>query len=145
MEAVLKFGPPFLIENPLIAGLFLLSPALFAALGAFLLQGSYLRIVGGAAGGALRDILLLIAVVNGLVTPTNPFWTPDFSIILAFFGACGGALGSTLAPYRGKLLLLNLAIGGFAGQFLLPYLLGTQAAAPALSEEELLEKLNQPL
>lgn len=71
----------------------------------------------------MRDILILVAVSNGWLVATNPNWEPGVSAMLVFFGASGGALGSCLAPYRGRLLLLNSAVGGFLGQFALPFLL----------------------
>lgn len=71
----------------------------------------------------MRDLALLVAVTNGWIAVSNPHWEGEVSAILMFFGACGGALGSCLAPYRGKVLLLNSAIGGFLGQFALPFVL----------------------
>lgn len=123
MEVILKHACPLVLDSTLAAWLFLLSPALFAALGARLLQGSFLRIVGGALGGGLRDVLVLLAVSQGWIVVTNRYYEALVSSILVFFGASGGALGSTLAPYRGKLLMLNSAVGGFLGQFALPYVL----------------------
>lgn len=123
MEVILKHACPIALDSTAAAWLFLLLPGIFAALGARLLQGTFLRIVGGAVGGALRDLLVLLAVSLGWITVTNPHWEGLCSAILVFFGASGGALGSCLAPYRGKVLLLNSAIGGFLGQFCLPYVL----------------------
>lgn len=123
MEVIIKHACPVLFESSLVAWLFLLSPALFAALGARLLQGSFARIIGGTLGGGMRDFLVILAVTNGWVTVSNPRYEIMVSAILVFFGASGGALGSCLAPYRGKLLLLNSAIGGFLGQFALPFVL----------------------
>ncbi len=123
MEVILKHGCPLILDSMIAAGLFILLPGLFAALGARLLQGSFLRILGGAAGGGLRDILVIVAVNAGWLTVTNPRWEENVSGILIFFGACGGALGSCLAPYRGKVLMLNSAIGGILGQFCLPFVL----------------------
>ena len=123
MEAILKHACPLLFESSVGAWLFLLSPALFAALGARLLQGSFARIIGGTLGGGLRDFLVILAVEGGWITVTNPRYEVMVSAILIFFGASGGALGSCLAPYRGKQLMLNSAIGGFLGQFALPYVL----------------------
>lgn len=123
MEVIQKHACPILFESALAGWVFLLLPALFAALGARLLQGSSLRIVGGAVGAALRDLLIIVAVSSGWVTVTNPKFELLVSAILVFFCASGGALGSTLAPYRGKFLVLNSAVGGFLGQFCLPYVL----------------------
>jgi hypothetical protein len=123
MEVIIKFGCPFAVDSTVVFWLFLLLPAIFAAIGASLLQGSFLRIVGGAMGGGLRDFLVLFAVNKGWVTVTNPDYELPVSFILIFFGASGGALGSCLAPYRGKFLMLNSAIGGFLGQFCLPFVL----------------------
>jgi hypothetical protein len=123
MDAILQHGCPFALDSLILGGLFLLLPALLAALGAWLLQGTFLRILGGAAGGGLRDLVVLVAVSRGWVTVTNPQWEELVSAILIFFGASGGALGSCLAPYRGKILLLNSALGGFLGQFCLPFVL----------------------
>ena len=74
-------------------------------------------------GAGLRDLAVLVGVSSGLITVTNRHYEFLVSSILIFFCASGGALGSCLAPYRGKLLLLNSAIGGFLGQFALPYVL----------------------
>lgn len=123
MEIILKHACPFTLNSTIAAWLFILSPGLFAALGARLFQGSSLRIIGGAAGGGLRDLLVLLAVSADWITVTNPQWEGLVSAILIFFGASGGALGSCLAPYQGKVLLLNSAIGGFLGQFCLPFVL----------------------
>ncbi len=134
MDTIITFGPPILLQNCVAISLFLLTPAFLAALGAYLCQGSALRIVGASIGGAARDILLLIAVTNGWLSRTNPSWTPDFSLILAFFGASAAAIMSCLAPYRGKLLIFNSAIGGLAGQFLLPFIMNP---GPANGVQEL--------
>jgi hypothetical protein len=139
METVLKFAPPILLQSSLHAWLFLLLPALGAVLGALLCQGSFRRIIGASAGAAARDIGIILLVFNGWLEPNNPHWNLDISFILAFFSASAAAIMSCLAPYRGKLLLINSAIGGFAGQFLLPYLLGTPAKASGW--DEALEKL----
>jgi hypothetical protein len=123
MEVIIKHGCPIAFDSALGAWVFMLLPAVLAGLGAFLLQGSFLRIVGGALGAGLRDFFVLIAVSSGWITVTNPHWEDLVSAILIFFCASGGALGSCLAPYRGKLLFLNSAIGGFLGQFCLPFVL----------------------
>jgi len=123
MEIILKHACPVIFDTALLAWLFMLLPALFAAAGALLLQGSFMRIIGGALGGGLREVLVLFAVTSGWVTVTNPHYELLCSAILIFFGASGGALGSCLAPYRGKLLAMNSAIGGFLGQFCLPFVL----------------------
>ena len=123
MEAILKTGCPIALDSAVLAWVFMLLPALFAGLGAMILQGSFLRIIGGALGAGLRDVFVLVAVGAGWITVTNPHYDVAVSSILVFFGAAGGALGSCLAPYRGKLLWLNSAVGGFLGQFLLPFLL----------------------
>ena len=124
MESIIRYGCPLLLDSSGPAALiFLLLPALFAAAGARLLQGGAARIVGGAAGGAVRDVLVLVAAGCGWISVTNPQWEAGVSAMLVFFGASGGALGSCLAPYRGRLLLLNSALGGLLGQFALPFLL----------------------
>lgn len=123
MEVILRHGSPLLLDSTVAVAIFLFLPGLFAAVGARLLQGSFARILGGALGGGLRDILILVAVNAGLISVTNPAWEMPVTAILVFFGACGGALGSCLAPYRGKLLWLNAALGGILGQFLLPFVL----------------------
>lgn len=133
MEVILKHACPVVFESALAGWLFILSPALFAALGARLLQGTFLRILGGAAGAAVRDLLVILAVSTGWVTVTNPRYESLVSAILVFFCASGGALGSTLAPYKGKLLMLNSAIGGFLGQFCLPYVLFAKRKKPQSS------------
>lgn len=106
-----------------MAWTFLLLPALGALLGAWAGQGSFLRILGAAVGAAGRDVTVIALVIAGYLVPNNPLWSPDISFMLAFFSASAAALMSCLAPYRGKLLLFNSAVGGFAGQFLLPYIL----------------------
>lgn len=123
MEIIIKHSCPIALDSVVAAWIFLLLPALFAALGAALLQGSAARILGGALGAGLRDFLVLAAVSFEWITVTNPSYEAMVSSILIFFCASGGALGSCLAPYRGKLLILNSAIGGFLGQFCLPYVL----------------------
>lgn len=123
MEIILKHACPVIYSSPLIAWSFLLLPALLAALGALILQGSAARIFGGALGAALRDVAIAVGVTNGWLTVTNRYYELEVTGILIFFCAAGGALGSTLAPYRGKLLLLNSAVGGFLGQFALPFVL----------------------
>ena len=123
MEVIIKHACPIVFDSQIAAWLFLLAPALLAALGARLLQGSFLRIIGGAAGAAVRDAMVILAISQGWITVTNKHYEILVSMILIFFCASGGALGSCLAPYRGKLLLLNSAIGGFLGQFALPFVL----------------------
>lgn len=123
METLLKFAPPIVLTLGPMAWAFLLIPALGALLGAFILRGSFMRIIGASLGAAGRDLGLLAAVHFGLLVPDNPHWDPGISVILAFFCASGAALLSCLAPYRGKRLLVGSALGGFAGQFLLPYVL----------------------
>lgn len=123
MEIILKHGCPIALDSAMAGWLFLLLPAVGASLGATLLQGSFLRIIGGTLGAGLRDFMVFIAVSLGWLKVTNPHWEVMVSAILIFFCASGGALGSCLAPYRGKLLTLNSAIGGFLGQFALPFVL----------------------
>jgi len=123
MEVIIKHACPIAFDSQIAAWLFLLAPALLAALGARVLQGSFLRIIGGAGGAAVRDALVVLAISQGWITVTNKHYEFYVSLILIFFCASGGALGSCLAPYRGKLLLLNSAIGGFLGQFALPFVL----------------------
>ncbi len=123
MDVILKHACPLALESVVAAWLFILLPAILACLGARLLQGSVMRIIGGALGGSLRDVLVFVAVSRGWLAVTNPDFELPVAFILVFFGACGGALGSCLAPYRGKLLMLNSALGGFLGQFCLPFVL----------------------
>ena len=123
MEVIIKHACPIAFDSQIAAWLCLLAPALLAALGARVLQGSFLRIIGGAGGAAVRDALVVLAISQGWITVTNKHYEFFVSLILIFFCASGGALGSCLAPYRGKLLLLNSAIGGFLGQFALPFVL----------------------
>ena len=123
METLLKFAPPIVLTFGPMAWAFLLLPALGALLGAFLFRGSFMRIIGAALGAASRDLGIFALVHLGYLVPNNPHWDPSISFILAFFCASGAALFACLAPYRGKRLLLGAALGGFAGQFLLPYVL----------------------
>lgn len=123
METLLKYAPPVVLTLGPMAWAFLLLPALGALFGAFLCRGSYKRIVGASLGAAGRDLGVVAAVNLGLLVPNNPHWDPSISMILAFFCASGAALLSCLSPYRGKRLLVSSALGGFAGQFLLPYVL----------------------
>ncbi len=140
METILKFGSPVLLIHGALAWTFLLLPALGALLGARLCQGSFLRILGGAVGGASRDIGILLLVTLGFLQPNNSLWSPDISLVLAFFGASAAAIMSCLAPYKGKLLWFNAAVGGFAGQFLLSYVMnGTSDSSPFSWELALLE------
>lgn len=126
METVVKFGPPFVLSNPIVVWAFLLFPGVLAALGARLCQGSFLRIVGAAFGAVVRDLGILILVSAGLLKVTNPLWIPDISLVLAFFCGSGAALFGCLTPYRGPLVPTMAFIGGFGGQFVLAYLMGMQ-------------------
>lgn len=123
METVLKYAPPIVLQSLWQQWMFLLLPALGALLGAFLGQGSFLRIVGAAIGAGARDFTIFLLVANGWLAPSNPHWHASISLILTYFCASGAAIMSTLAPYRGKILLTNAALGGFAGQFFLGYVL----------------------
>lgn len=140
METIFKFGSPVVLVHGALAWAFLLAPAFGALLGARLCQGSFLRILGGAVGGASRDIGLLLLITLGFLQPNNSFWSPDISLILAFFSASAAAVMSCLAPYKGKLLWFNAAVGGFAGQFLLSYVMtGTSNSTPFEWELSLLK------
>lgn len=123
METLLKYAPPIILHGFVQQWLFLLLPAFGAMLGAFLCRGSFLRIVGASAGAATRDFGIILLVSKGWLTPTNPHWHASIAFILGYLCASGAAIMSCLAPYRGKVLLLNSAIGGFAGQFFLTYIL----------------------
>ena len=123
METLLKYAPPIILHGPVQQWLFLLLPALGAMIGAFLGRGSFMRIVGASLGAAARDISIILLVTKGLLIPSNPHWHASIAFMLAYFCASGAAIMSCLAPYRGKVLLLNSAIGGFAGQFVLTYIL----------------------
>ena len=89
MEVIIKHACPVLFESSLGAWLFLFSPALFAALGARLLQGSFARILGGTLGGGLRDFLVILAVTNGWVTVSNP----RYAFAQALEPVLGNAIG----------------------------------------------------
>lgn len=123
MDTLLKFAPPVVLSAGPMAWAFLFLPALGALIGAFLCRGSFLRIAGASLGAAGRDLGVVALVQFGLLVPNNPHWDPSISGILAFFCASSAALFACLAPYRGKRLLVGSAVGGFAGQFLLPYVL----------------------
>lgn len=125
MEMILKHASPLLMHSAWQQWLFLLLPAFGALLGAFLCQGSFLRIVGAALGAAARDLTIMLLVINGWLVPNNPHWDLAIAFMLVYFCASGAALMSCLAPYRGKVLLFNSALGGFAGQFVLAAILGT--------------------
>lgn len=140
METVINYAPPFIISNPVLAGLFLITPGILAALGARLLQGSFLRIVGAAIGAGSRDFGLLWLVSKGYIEASNPNWDPSISFILCFFCASAGALFGCLTPYRGPALWAMAFIGGVLGQFLLPYVLGIPSPATP-SEIEVLRSV----
>ena len=115
---VTKYGCPKLLHGHL-HHIFLLTPALLAAIGARIGQGSALRILTAALGGATRDLSILAAIYLGFLHPNNPNYIPEASVILAFGSASGAALLATLSPYRGLRLVLLSSLGAFLGQFLL--------------------------
>ncbi len=120
---ILKEGCPVLIESSVGVFLFLITPFVCAFLGALLCQGSWFRIAGAAAGGALRDVLISAAVTNGLITVSNPDYQIAVSFLLAYLTASGAALLATLSPYRGPTLWFMSGLGAGGGQFLLSKLL----------------------
>lgn len=124
MDVIVEFGSPLLLTSFWQKVLFLLAPAVLAPVGALLGQGSWLRIAGAAAGAMARDLVLLLLVVGGLLHASNPHYSLDCALILAYLGGAGAALLACLAPYRGRLLLVMTGLGGFGGQFLLPPILG---------------------
>ena len=134
METILKHASPILLQSIWQQCFFLLLPALGALIGAFLCQGSFLRIIGAAMGAASRDMAIMLLVINGWMVPNNPHWDLNIAFMLLFLSASSAALMSCLAPYRGKILLINSAIGGFAGQFLLAYILGVVRRPDPLEE-----------
>jgi hypothetical protein len=116
---ILDHGCPVLLIWDWQKLLFVLVPFFSAAFGAWIGQGSWLRIVTASFFGALRDSSLLLVIAAGLLVPTNPKYSVDCGVILTFGCAAGAALGATLAPYRGKVLLFLSGLGAFAGQYLL--------------------------
>ncbi len=123
MELIKHFGCPLKFTSTFVFWLFLLFPAISAALGAMICQGSALRIVGASFGAAARDVGFLLLVMFALLEPNNNLWAADYSIILAFLSGSAAAITSCLSPYRGKTLIVMSAIGGFAGQFLMAVIL----------------------
>jgi len=107
---------------------FLLVPAVLAAFGALIGQGSWLRIVTAAVGAATRDLLLRTLVVTGWLIPSNPDYNPDTALLFAFGCASGAALLACLSPYRGKLLLLMAGLGATVGQYSILLVIGTRLA-----------------
>ena len=123
---ILEHGCPVILTSDPQKWLFVLLPALSAAFGAFVGQGSWLRIVTAAFFGGLRDASLLLVIAAGFLVPTNPSYSADCGMILAFGCASGAALLATLSPYRGKFLILMSAFGAFAGQYLLLLVMGSR-------------------
>ncbi|MBN9419075.1 MAG: hypothetical protein J0I12_26715 [Candidatus Eremiobacteraeota bacterium] len=117
MDYVIKFGCPIAFTEPWQVWAFLALPCLFAALGARVFQGSFLRIIGATLGAALRDGVLMVLVANGMLTPTNGRYDLHAAALLILCVSSGGALGAVFGPYRGLLLMITAALGALAGQF----------------------------
>lgn len=117
METLLKLACPFTLTQAWQGLLFIAIPCILAALGARILRGSFLRIIGAVVGASLRDVVILILVASGH-GHCNPDYNEMASLLLLFLTVSGAALGACLGPYRGLRLLLFTAVGALAGQWL---------------------------
>lgn len=117
MDTLLRLGCPLVLTQTWQIFLFLSLPCLFAVAGARILQGSFLRIVGAAAGATLRDLIIL-ALVSYWHPAVNPNYNPYASLLLIYLSASGAALGAVFGPYRGPLLWVLAGLGALAGQWL---------------------------
>lgn len=117
MDFVIRLGCPWQLCHQWQGWIFVAVACFLAAMGARLTQGSFLRIGGAALGAMARDGLLYLLITHGYLTPTNPSYDPLAIPILLFCAGAGGAMGATLAPYRGPFLLLMAALGCLAGQW----------------------------
>lgn len=124
-EIVVRFGSPAILIGWKIWA-FLLVPPILAALGAWLGRGSWARILGAAVGAGLRDLTILVLLLSGVLTPTNPEYHYYFSLVLLYLCAAPAMVGATLAPYRGPIPLINSFLGAFLGQFILIWVVGPQ-------------------
>jgi hypothetical protein len=117
MEFIVKFGCPLQLTQTWQVLAFLAIPSLLSALGARLFQGSFLRILGASLGAGARDGLLMVLIGTGHLIPNNPGYDRYCGALLLFCVASGGALGATLGPYRGFVLMLLAALGALAGHW----------------------------
>lgn len=121
MDFILKFGCPVLLTQTWQMLLFIAIPSLLAAVGARLLQGSFLRIVGAVLGACARDAVLLYLVYSGRLLSTNPDYDHFCAMILICCIGSAAALGATLSPYRGIVLWLMAALGALAGHWIFTF------------------------
>ncbi|MBS2040070.1 hypothetical protein JST97_34100 [bacterium] len=117
MDFIVKFGCPVLLTQTWQVYIFIAIPCLLSALGARLLQGSALRIVGATLGACARDAALLFLISRGYLVPTNPGYDPYCGAILLCCVGSGAALGSTFGPYRGLVLWILAGLGALAGHW----------------------------
>lgn len=117
MEFIVKFGCPLQLTQTWQVLVFLAIPSLLSALGARLFQGSFLRIIGATLGAGARDAVLMLLIAWGHLVPNNPRYDGYCGALLLFCVASGGALGATIGPYRGFLLMVLAALGALAGHW----------------------------
>lgn len=125
---IVQLACPILLSAKWMQIAFLLLPAVLAAFGALLGQGSWLRIVTAAVGAASRDLLLRTLVLGGWLIQSNPEYNADTAMLFAFGCASGAALLACLSPYRGKFLLLMAGLGAVVGQYTILLVIGTRLA-----------------
>ena len=117
MDMLIRVGCPIQLTQTWQIFLFLATPCLMAALGARLLQGSFLRILGASGAAMLRDLIIVLLVTHGHPA-LNPNYNPYASMLLIYLTASGAALGAVFGPYRGPLLWVLAGLGALAGQWL---------------------------
>lgn len=117
MDTLLRLGCPVVLTQTWQVFVFLSLPCILATVGARMLQGSFLRIVGAAAFATLRDLLVL-ALVTYWHPASNPHYSIYASLLLIYLTASGAALGAVFGPYRGPVLWVLAGLGALAGQWL---------------------------
>lgn len=117
MDTLLKLTCPVTLSHLWQGVLFLFLPCFGAALGARLLQGSFLRIAGAALGAGLRDLVIMACVASSWIQP-QPEYNGFASVLMLYLACSGAALGAVFSPYRGPALWLMSALGTGLGQWL---------------------------
>lgn len=122
MDFIVKFGCPVLLTQTWQVLLFIAIPSVLAALGARLLQGSFLRIVGAVLGACARDAVLLYLVLSGHLLSNNPDYDQFTAKILICCIGSAAALGATFSPNRGIILWMMAALGALAGHWVFTFI-----------------------